>query len=241
MNVAMAFANRAVGGALLKQGLQTGKAALRPGLQGIDLQQVGLVAEQRADLFEVLPHRRDDGAGVAQRVIGGDPWCVLVEAGNLRGQGVDMGAGQLATGLHGIEQLALGELAHLQGVFQYRATAVELRRRAAAGDRQDLQVQAIGQTLVQAQLFGTEVAACRQLGEVEKAKVDRLFDLVGKGAGEQDPGNMGLDDVEAIYRVRVQGRVLQGGDQCLAHGQSLRFSHSGGRHYGLWRAPCKPC
>jgi hypothetical protein len=32
---------------------------------------------------------------------------------------------------------------------------------------------------------------------------------------------MGLDDLECLDRMRVEGRVLQGGDQGLAHGESL--------------------
>ncbi|MNR33429.1 hypothetical protein D3C85_1511020 [compost metagenome] len=33
---------------------------------------------------------------------------------------------------------------------------------------------------------------------------------------------MGLDDLEPVYRMRVEGRVLQGGDQGLAHRRSFR-------------------
>ncbi|MNJ56898.1 hypothetical protein D3C77_524620 [compost metagenome] len=97
-----------------------------------------------------------------------------------------------------------------------------MRRFGAAADRQHLQVQVWRQALVQAQLFMAEVLPCFQAGEVEKAEVHRLLDLVGERAGEQNPGDMRLDDLEAIHRMRVEGGVLQGGDQGLAHGQSLR-------------------
>ena len=33
---------------------------------------------------------------------------------------------------------------------------------------------------------------------------------------------MGFDDLESVYRMRVEGRVLQGSDQGLAHGRSFR-------------------
>ncbi|MNJ62024.1 hypothetical protein D3C77_578430 [compost metagenome] len=113
------------------------------------------------------------------------------------------------------------ELAHLQRIFDRRARAIQLRRLLATGDRQYLQVQAGGHALVQAQFFFAEVLACRQRGEVEKAEVHRLLDLVGELAGENDPGDVCFDDPQVVDRMRIEGRILQGGDQCLAHGLSL--------------------
>ena len=113
------------------------------------------------------------------------------------------------------------ELTHFQRVFDNRTVAAKLRCIDAAADRQYFQVKTLGQALVEAQLFLAEMLAGTQLGEIEKTEVHRFLELVGKGAGEHHPGNMGFDDLELLYRMRVEGRVLQCGDQSLAHGRSL--------------------
>ncbi|MCY1249690.1 hypothetical protein D9M72_632470 [compost metagenome] len=72
-------------------------------MQGVELQQVGFIAEERADLLEVLPYRRHDavrGAGfVLDRHLGG----AEVEAGDLLGHLVDVCGGQFAIGLQGAQ------------------------------------------------------------------------------------------------------------------------------------------
>ncbi|MNV61871.1 hypothetical protein D3C71_1543970 [compost metagenome] len=60
MNIAMAFADEAFGLAPGQQRLESFETAFSPGLQGIELLQVGLVREQWADLLEILPDRRHD-------------------------------------------------------------------------------------------------------------------------------------------------------------------------------------
>ncbi|MNT48777.1 hypothetical protein D3C72_1855770 [compost metagenome] len=92
---------------------------------------------------------------------------------------VDVLGGQFTVGLQGAEHLVLRELAHFQRVLDRFAFATQLRRFGATGDRQDVQVQAFGQALVQAQLFVAEVLACGQFGEIEEAEIHRLLDLVG--------------------------------------------------------------
>lgn len=113
------------------------------------------------------------------------------------------------------------ELAHFQCIFDGRAAAAELWRIGAATDRQYFQIKALSQALVETQLFLAEVLAGAQLGEVEKAEVHRFLDLVGKGAGKHHPGNIGFDNLKLLHGMGVEGRVLQCGDQSLAHGRSL--------------------
>ncbi|MCY1178566.1 hypothetical protein D9M73_189220 [compost metagenome] len=124
------------------------------------------------------------------------------------------------------------ELAHLQYIFDGRAFAAQLRSLDAAGDGQHFEVQIVGQALVQAQFFSAKVFASLKAGEVEKTEIDRFLHFIGIGAGEQYPGNMGLDDLESLYWMRVEGRVLQGSDQGLAHRRSFRVWEIQGRHYG---------
>ena len=99
----------------------------------------------------------------------------------------------------------------------------------------------MGQALVETQLFAAEMLASVETGEVEEAEVHRFLHFISKGACENDPGDMGLDDLEPIHGMRVEGRVLQGSDQGLAHRrflQSLGKIH--GRHYGRKSAGRKP-
>lgn len=89
----------------------------------------------------------------------------------------------------------------------------QLRGLGGTSDRQHFEIQILGQTLVQAQFFAAEVFAGIQAGEIEETEVDRFFHFIDVGAGEQHPGNVSLDDLKPIDGVRVQGRVLQCGDQ----------------------------
>ncbi|MCY1399108.1 hypothetical protein D9M71_141570 [compost metagenome] len=114
------------------------------------------------------------------------------------------------------------ELAHLQQIFDGWPFAAQLRSFGAAGDGQHFQVQIVGQALVQAQLFSAKMLASLKAGKVEKTEVDWFLHFISEGAGENDPGDMGFDDLESFYRVRVEGRVLQGSDQGLAHRRSFR-------------------
>ncbi len=203
VKIAMAFANEALLTALFEQWLQTADGRFGPVEQGVQLLQIGRFAEQRADLFEVLPHRRDYGFGSAERMVGGHPWGGQVELGDPLGQRIDVSVAQFSAGLHLGHQLRLGEFAHLQHVLDRLAGTIQLGRLDATGNRQHFQIKVGRQALVQAQFFLAEVFAGAQLGEVEEAEIDRLLELVGIGAGQDDPGNMRLDDLETIHRMRV--------------------------------------
>ena len=60
MDVAVAFANRAIGRACGQQRFKARAVSFGPGFKGFQLLQVGCVAEHWTDLFEVLPHGGDD-------------------------------------------------------------------------------------------------------------------------------------------------------------------------------------
>src|SRR5690606_7958901 len=98
-------------------------------------------------------------------------------------------------------------------IFDDRSVAAELWGLFAAADRQNLSVERRRETLVETQLLVAEVLAAGQFGEVEEAEIHRLLDLVGVGAGEQNPGDVGFDDLETVHGVGVKGWILQGGDQ----------------------------
>src|SRR5690606_8023202 len=132
------------------------------------------------------------------------------------------------------------ELAHLQQILDGGALAGKPGFGLAAGDRYDIKIQVVGKPLVESQLLLAEVLACIQRGEIEEAEVHRLLDLVGEGAGQDDPGDVRLDDLEGLYRMRVEGGVLQRGNQGLAHGLSFSSTVGFGAHYGGCDRPCKP-
>ena len=94
----MAFANEALLAALFEQWAQARDAGFGPVFESVQLAQVFRLAEQRAYLFEVLPHRCDDRIGAVQRVVRLYLRGAEVEACDLLGQSVDMRIGQLAVG-----------------------------------------------------------------------------------------------------------------------------------------------
>ncbi len=131
----MALAGETIGLARGEQALEAIEAAAGPGLQVVQLLQVGLVAEEGADLLEVLLDRRHHAFRRAVGLLGGHLGGLQMEFGDLPGQLVDVAGVQFTIGLQGAEHLALGELAHLQGVLDCHALTAELRSFGAAGDR----------------------------------------------------------------------------------------------------------
>ncbi len=145
-----------------------------------------------------------------------------MKTGNLVCQLVDVPSRQLTVGLQCAQQAILRELFHLERVFDGFAIATQLRRVRCTGDRQNLEVEVFGQTLIQAQLFLAEMLAQSQGGEIQKAEVHRFFEFVGIRTRQQHPGNVRFDDLETLHRMGEEGRVLQGSNQRLAHGRSFR-------------------
>ena len=135
------------------------------------------VTEQRADLLEVLPHRRDDGLRRAQWIkSAGTAGC---GRGSWRsaGPGRRYAPGQLATCLHGTGAAGSAGTGAFSAVFDGRAATAQLRRASlAAGDRQHLGgTEPSGQALVEAQFLAEMLAL--EAGEVEEAEIHRLLIL----------------------------------------------------------------
>ncbi len=66
-----------------------------------------------------------------------------------------------------------------------------------------------GKAAVETNFFAAEEAAALEGRKVEKAEVERFFELVGMGVGQVDAGNMGFAKFHALGRLRVGGRVEQ--------------------------------
>jgi hypothetical protein len=61
-------------------------------------------------------------------------------------------------------------------------------------------------------------------GVVQEAEVHGLFDLVDVFAGEEDVGDVGLDELDAVHAMGIGG----GGEEGADEGRELRCGHDGG-------------
>ena len=105
-----------------------------------------------------------------------------------------------------VEQLALVELAHADGVFKRLTFATDYRLVGGAGDWHHIQIQVRGQAGVQTQFLLAEMLAASQGGEIEKPEIHGLLDLIGVVAGEDHLRDVGLKNLKIGDRVVVQRR-----------------------------------
>jgi len=68
------------------------------------------------------------------------------------------------------------------------------------------------------------VSSLTKSGEVQEAEVHRLFDLVDVVAGEEDVGDVGLDEVDAVHGMGIGG----GGEEGADEGRERGCGHDGG-------------
>jgi hypothetical protein len=97
---------------------------------------------------------------------------------------------------------------------RYRfAATLQNRLSAGTANLDHVEVDVRGKTLVEAQLLATEERPLLKGRVIEKAEVDCLFDLVDVLSGQDDPGDVCLDQLQAGYCMVVQLRILQRLDQ----------------------------
>ena len=82
-----------------------------------------------------------------------------------------------------------------------------MRLAVMSRDGQDLQVDIGAEATVQDELFVEIVVAPAQGGEIEKAEVHRLLDLISKAVGDEDPGDVGLDQLNRRGGLRIGRRL----------------------------------
>ena len=80
------------------------------------------------------------------------------------------------------------------------------------------QTRLVPATLAQRFLRHSDVFKEGAAGEVKKAEVDRFLQFIGIRPGKDDPGDMRLDNLKSFDFMGIEVRVLQGGNQVLAHG-----------------------
>ena len=236
MQVAVAFAHPAGGAARGHQRRQAPALGLAPVRQPLQRAgQRGARAQRRQGGKVVVRQPRQIGR-MAPGAVGRCLCGLGLEGGHRTRQGVDLGGPQgAARGALG-QQGAGRKAAHVHGPFdRLRGIATQARRRRRAGDRQHLQVQLGRAAAVDAQLLLAGGAALRQGAEVQEVQRQRLLDLVGMLARQQQPGNVGF---EALHVGRAAGPqvVLQLGDQAGAGG-GRGGAHEAWRRVTAWPAP----
>jgi len=112
-----------------------------------------------------------------------------------------------------VEALLGVEAAHLYRVVERLACAGERGRGGRTGDRHDLEVELWRGAAIERELELAKALACCQRGEIEKAEVDRLFQLVGGVTGEQDARDVRLNQPQLGSRVCAGQGLAQAVDE----------------------------
>ncbi len=120
-----------------------------------------------------------------------------------------------------VEFLRAVEAAHAHRVLDAVTRAVDARCVRRAGDAGDAEVQIGRKSPVEPQLLLARGAPLRERGEVEEPEVDRLLDLVRVVAGQHDPRDVRLDDLDVRRRMRKAPRVAQGGRERRRAGSGI--------------------
>jgi|GEM_PF-4886793 len=113
---------------------------------------------------------------------------------------------------HRRQQIGLVELAHPHGIVDQGAAAQQPGGGRRPVDRADVQVEVGGQATIQPDFLPTEPAPPLERAEIDKAQIDRLLNLVGIGAGEQNPGDMGFKKDNPADGMAIGFRPQQGRD-----------------------------
>ena len=93
-----------------------------------------------------------------------------------------------------VQHAVLGQPPHVDGhlLEEPRAAGPE----AVAPQLDDAEIDVVRQPLVEPDLFLAEEPALLERGEVEEPEIDGLLDLVDGVAGQEDPGDVGLDELD---------------------------------------------
>ena len=192
--------------------------------EALDLLELALAdgaADERFGLLEVLTpvqHRRLQPAEAVDLITS---LRCRVEAGDALGQASQqLGGDGVALQEAGHHPL-LRQPAHLHGIIDGGAFGVHLRLPIGEDDGHDVQVGLRAETPVQAQLLLAEVVALLQRREVQKAQVQGLLHLVDEFAGEEEIRDVGLQQLDAVHRVRIgvrrEHRLDVAGQRSVGH------------------------
>jgi hypothetical protein len=128
-----------------------------------------------------------------------------VKVGEALGEDTDHGLGDLARVEEAVHHAVGGQAAHVDGVVDDGAFAIDGDDAVALSYRGDAEVGVGAEAGVEDDLAAAVVSSLRESREVQEAEVHGLFDLVDMVAGEEDVGDMGLEEVDAVYGMGIGG------------------------------------
>ena len=212
MQVTVALAHESCPAALREDLAPLRELVSRPGAKRFKVLDVGGRRRKRVDLVEVLLGELDDALRRAPGAVVRRALDARMKIGHGRRKRIDLRWRERAALRHAIEQRVLREPAHLHRILD-RGRRAEARILRRAADRNDLQVQRRRRAPVQPQFFLAKALARFERGEVEEPEIDGLLELVGVLAREQHPGDVGLDQLDTLGRMRIAVRVEERRDQ----------------------------
>ena len=95
------------------------------------------------------------------------------------------------------------KLPHAYDVLDNHAVASHVQATRFPSDGNHVQIQVARQPSVEPQFLVAKMVPFRQSRRIEEIQSDALFDLVGKGVGEDYPRNIRLANAQPIHRMSV--------------------------------------
>ncbi len=175
-----------------------------------------------------------NGCRAAEGARGARDIDVRVKSGHPLGECVDERRVERTAAQEVVEAVFALETAHLHRVVDRRARPAEHGQGGRAGDRNDLEVQLRRRAPVERELALAEMPACVERGEIEKAQVDRLFQLVGGVAREQHARDMRFDQADLGARMHGVERTPQSAQERGMRGVGRVRVGGGSRVRWLW-------
>ncbi len=110
---------------------------------------------------------------------------------------------QFSGSQHSVKLPPLRETSHFDCVVDFRLP-VQFRTVRFSAYPDDFEVKLRGEALVQAQFLLAKILTFFRSGKIEKAEIDRFFQLVSKISGQEDPGDMGFDQFDLSHRMVIK-------------------------------------
>ncbi len=126
----------------------------------------------------------------------------------------------------------LGELPHHHGIVHHRTGTAVVKTALPLDNRLHAQVNVPAQAAVQAHLFQAIVMPFFQGGIIDKTEVHRLFYFIDPLAGDNHPGDVGLEQLKVIRGsgITVRGQEVSNhrGQKGIRHQKLLDIQDRGG-------------
>ena len=213
VQVTVAFADVSPGLAALQVGFDAVELGVGPGQQTVQALAHRGVGGHRQQFLEVFqgrcPHlRRPPEAAVR--------WShgrARMELRQVQGEIRQMVGAQFTTCAQVVQPAGFVEAPHAHQVLDRRLVHLPLRPVGGAVQGQHIQIEVGRETPVETQLVLAAGMAQGQRAEVQERQLQGLLDLVGEFAGQQHPGDMGLDEFGRAGHIGKEAGPQQAADQ----------------------------